>query len=224
MIVYHFLPELYALDNLRKRHLKISFIEDMNDPFELLGGSLENKQHRNAFLSFKKDMNTIFGALCFSKHWSNPVLWSHYADKHKGCCLGFEIPDDIAMQMSYEAKRLKMDIEERLKSGETIGSDLSSKLLTTKFEDWKYEEEIRVAIKPEEFIDESGLKFYKFQSDLVLKEIILGARSTLSIQKIKSAVQIADYPVDIIRTRLAFKSFTIVHNKEKPIILLKPAS
>ncbi len=25
--------------------------------------------------------------------WSNPVIWAHYGDKHRGLCLGFEVPE-----------------------------------------------------------------------------------------------------------------------------------
>jgi hypothetical protein len=33
--VYHFLPAKYALDDIEKQRLKISEIDQLNDPFEL---------------------------------------------------------------------------------------------------------------------------------------------------------------------------------------------
>lgn len=41
------------------------------------------------------------GILCFSKNWNNPVQWAHYADKHKGFCLGFDVPDEHPTKVTY---------------------------------------------------------------------------------------------------------------------------
>ena len=46
MLVYHLLPEKFALGNLRLRRLKVARLDDMNDPFELLGATLQKKEHR----------------------------------------------------------------------------------------------------------------------------------------------------------------------------------
>jgi hypothetical protein len=35
MRVYHFLPANFALDDIEKRRIKISEIDQLNDPFEL---------------------------------------------------------------------------------------------------------------------------------------------------------------------------------------------
>lgn len=32
---------------------------------------------------------------CFSKHGNNQLMWSHYADQHKGVCLCYEFPDTL---------------------------------------------------------------------------------------------------------------------------------
>ncbi len=36
------------------------------------------------FFDAKKNMSKKFAILCFSKKWDNPLLWRHYADRHKG--------------------------------------------------------------------------------------------------------------------------------------------
>jgi hypothetical protein len=150
MFVYQFMPAQHALDDLRKRRLKVSFLDDMNDPFELLGGTLAKPEHRRAFRQWKEYMNRISRVLCFSRTWSNPVLWSHYADKHRGICLCFKVPDDLLLGISYQAKRLELQLERNLSKDGTVGIDISSKLLTTKYADWKYENEVRMFVRPEE--------------------------------------------------------------------------
>ena len=66
--------------------------------------------------------------LCFSFKWSNPVLWAHYADKHKGICLGFDVPDDNVQRVKYVDTRLPFPT----KSNEQIGRDW----IFTKFSGW----------------------------------------------------------------------------------------
>ena len=76
--------------------------------------------------------------MCFSKKWSNPVQWSHYADKHRGLCLCFEVADELTMKVSYKPKRLIADAERLLAPG-GIDEVFMQEILTTKFAHWKYE-------------------------------------------------------------------------------------
>jgi len=34
------------------------------------------------------------GILCFTKEYDNPLMWSHYADGHRGFCIGYDIKYD----------------------------------------------------------------------------------------------------------------------------------
>src|SRR5262245_21901599 len=88
MRVYKFLSKQFALQNLTKQRIKISTYADMNDPFELLGIRFSNAWVHNQMIESAK---TLTGALCFSRNWRNPMLWSHYADEHKGICMGLDI-------------------------------------------------------------------------------------------------------------------------------------
>lgn len=39
-------------------------------------------------------MDARFGLLCFSEVWDSILLWSHYAEKHAGIVLGFDVSAD----------------------------------------------------------------------------------------------------------------------------------
>ena len=112
MKAYHFLPANYGLTNLQRRHLKVATIPELNDPFELLCLDLSDPELRRAMRAWKATIGRCFGLLCFSRTWRNPVQWSHYADRHRGVCLGFELPDfkqcrtDLAIS---KAKHLLLD-------------------------------------------------------------------------------------------------------------------
>src|SRR5688500_15130857 len=108
MRVYHFLNRQFGLQDLKLRQLKIATLDDINDPFELLAVYSRDADERRAFRDFKRDWGKRFGMLCFSKTWKNPVQWSHYAEKHRGMCLGFDVPDSLLTEVSYSVRRLTL--------------------------------------------------------------------------------------------------------------------
>ncbi len=91
MFAYHLTSEKYAFESIQRMRLKLALLDDMNDPFELMALEARTKDDRAFFKRLKVEMSASVGVLCFSKHWRNPVLWSHYADKHKGICFCFDI-------------------------------------------------------------------------------------------------------------------------------------
>jgi hypothetical protein len=204
MRVYHLTSEKWALEAIKLRRLKVSRFSDLNDPFELLGLELNTKEDRKAFNKLKDEVNDLVGPLCFSKKWKNPVLWSHYGDKHKGICLGFDILDDWAYEIDYVGERLKEDIEGHV--SEMLEETFGHKLLTTKYEHWQYEEEVRMIVNLKDMEHEKGLYFLPFCEGLKLKEVIVGPRCELALHSIKSKLSKSDVNVKLTKSRLAFKS------------------
>lgn len=208
------MSEEWALESLDKKRLKLALFDDMNDPFELLGVELGSPQDRVDFQTLKNEMNGTVGVLCFSKTWSNPVLWSHYADKHRGLGLGFDIPDDWTVEVSYTGARLKPELEHSLPSGKN--GSFGQKLLTTKFSHWRYEEEVRTIIKLEDSHSEGKLHFLPYCNALRLREVIIGPRSDLTAAQVAERVESCPDDVEITKTRLAFRSFKVVRNRAMP--------
>lgn len=106
-------------------------------------------------------MNEQYGVICFSEHYHDPVLWSHYADGHRGVALMFEIPDDYAIPIDYQPERFNLDVNAAIKHGSFDESDLS-KLISTKFSSWRYENEIRMTCRLNDHfcqIDSKGKRF-----------------------------------------------------------------
>ena len=109
MQVYHFINTQYGQQALLKRGLKIARVHELNDPFEFMGIDVSEDTLREAMESVKDQYNEIWGILCFSNRWDNPVQWAHYADGHRGLCLGFDIPDEHLTKVTYKNKRLSAD-------------------------------------------------------------------------------------------------------------------
>lgn len=80
------------------------------------------------------------GVVCFSEQADNILMWSHYADRHKGFCLEFDTsiyPFSKAVKVNYS--------EEPPSSLELDGDEvLLDSLITTKSIAWSYEKEWRL--------------------------------------------------------------------------------
>jgi hypothetical protein len=197
---------------LANRRLKISEIHELNDPFELLSYDLSDDSLRASFLKTREEMNQQ-GLLCFSESWSNPVMWAHYSDNHKGLCLGFEIPDPCDGQESV------FDIvkyaEERPVFPANFGTMPDDKrlglvrdILFTKFNHWSYEKEVRAWTSLED--KENGRYFMPFSEKLKLAEVILGEKCDLSKAAIQRALGEGISHVKITLARPSHNKFEMV--------------
>lgn len=204
MRVYKFINESFGLKNLREKRLKISRIMELNDPFEFLGMDLSDPEFRRAVKDAKKQLSKSKGVLCFSKTWTNPVQWSHYANNHKGICLGFDVPEENLYKVNY--------VKERLSHNGEIDKSFMIKSLTTKFNHWSYEEEYRAFLPLDE--EEDGMYYTDFSDNLKLKQVIIGAHSEITCSQIRAVV---DDSIETFKTRAAFRSFKIVRNKNAGI-------
>lgn len=207
MRLYHLTGAEYALSDIALRRIKIARIADLNDPFELRAANLGgNKTLRRGMAEWRKELNKSKGLLCFSRHWYSPVLWSHYADKHRGMCLGFVVADGLPSRVTYSDKRVRFDLE-AMASNPSIMQDL----LLTKYSHWAYEEESRIFVELDHKTAERGLYFYEFSEDLRLAEVILGPLCEISLDRIRDLVQqLYGEDIQVFRARLAFKSFNVV--------------
>jgi len=131
MRAYKFLDEHFGLKSLREKRLKISTLPDLNDPFELLPYEMSDRNRRSALRETRDQLARNRGILCFSADWTDPVIWAHCSDKHRGLCLGFDIPDEKCSRVSYVVNRLPFPAKPALADGERLHS--------TKYINWKYE-------------------------------------------------------------------------------------
>lgn len=216
MRLYHFLSAKHGVEDIEKRRLKVSRIEDLNDPFELLGLELAHGELRQRFLNLKHRMSQDFGILCFSRAWTNPVQWSHYADRHRGVCLGFEVRPGLSMPVEYRARRLAREAR-RLLTG-PITRETMRRVLSTKYSHWRYEQEERIFVTLEDKNKDSNDRYFEnFASDLVLVTVIVGARSNISRDHINEALGSMSSQVAVFKARLAFRSFRVVRNKNESL-------
>jgi Protein of unknown function (DUF2971) len=217
MRAYKFLDEKYGLTSLQQRRLKQSRVSDLNDPFELLPYDVTNLIYRKTFHQTRIDVNRARGLLCFSGDWKNPVIWAHYSDKHRGLCLGFEIPElagipqnDDTDHVTYIEKLLQCPDFDSMSDEEHISFTRAA--LFTKFKHWEYEKEIRVWGLLQNA--EKGLNFVCYGESLKLVEVILGARSALARAQILEVLGPLAEGVKISKARAAYDQFEMVEDED----------
>ncbi|UJP06355.1 MAG: DUF2971 domain-containing protein [Nitrosomonas sp.] len=226
MIVYHFISSEFALKALRDRRLKIARINELNDPFEFCAADFPDSDTRNELETFKNQVNEQYGIICFSGIYHDPVLWSHYADGHRGVALAFEIPDDHAIAVNYQPERFSLDVDAAMRRGGFKEPDLNQ-FVSTKFSNWCYEHEIRMTCALNDHfcqIDSKGKKVYfeslsleSFGRDaLKLVGLIRGIRCDLKPMDIAGELLAAD-TLSVQDTRLDLSSFHIISDSTYPI-------
>jgi hypothetical protein len=84
------------------------------------------------------------GVLCLATDWNNSLMWSHYADQHKGICVSFHSDIDV-FKIAFRVKYTD-DFPIIVRPKDEIDV-MFAKAFLTKAKCWSYENEWRV-IKP----------------------------------------------------------------------------
>ena len=141
-------------------------------------GWLKSGQHRDP--KYLKKISTIYlnklihlrtGVACFSVFNDNLQMWAHYANNHKGICIGFvtkllaEIINNIIIRVNYTPRYPIIQPS----SNNLYSLDINNlvSILSTKHISWQYEGEVRFILP-----DHSN-RVLKLPSE-VYKQIILG--------------------------------------------------
>jgi hypothetical protein len=208
---YHLTSAEHAISTIALGRVKLARMSEVNDPFELMALDCLKMTRRKALEGFRSEQDGKIGMLCFSHRWSNPVLWSHYADSHKGICLGFDVHERLGVKgvrsVEYAAEKFKLDDDQ---DAAKIPAAVQEALLWTKFKHWQYEEELRAFIELSQAVKESGRYFYRFGEDLRLREVILGPLCPSSqLAPIRQLTRALGPAILVSRARLGFKFFEV---------------
>lgn len=116
------------------------------------------------------------------------------------------------MPVTYVANLLRLKLD-KSHLHEPFSFQVANQLLTTKFKDWAYEEEVRIRTSLARAERDGDLYFYAFTPNLVLREVILGPRCGVAIDVVRSLVK-PFYPhVHVLKARLAFQKYGVVEDR-----------
>lgn len=226
--IYKFMPAKYALSSIARRELKVARYSELNDPFELLAYDMENEKLRNSFKNLIKEADALKGIISFSLTRKNPVLWAHYADAHKGVCLGFDYYEDPSEptleRIKYHQERLAAhELIKSLQAGRRDGWKILGVGISAKFKHWAYERERRLVVELSSLrvTEDPEMYFMPFDTDLNLREVIVGCKNIdLTRDSISDALasgEFAENEVECWKARPAFKKFEIVRNRDESL-------
>ena len=220
--LYHFLRAEHALLNVEHRQLKVSRIDQLNDPFEFLAVDLSDPGLRWLMTKGREQQVDIEGIVCFCDNWRTPVMWAYYADCYAGICLGFDVnaPDESLVPMKYVPDRLKPPARQYDAAKREEWQSLFAEMMAIKFDHWRYEGEYRLHVAldtPDSaLLDPLGrpLYFVDFAPHMTLREVIVGYRSATTKAAVKAALGPLAASVDVFRSRPSNRDFSIVRDKK----------
>jgi hypothetical protein len=208
--LYYFSKADHLLENLEKKRLKVSLIDDLNDPFEVYGVYRKSKNFAARLAEFSNKFIAKYGVICMSENDWNPVMWGHYADRNCGVCYRFEVRASNIWKVKY-SKELKRD----KKLTKLAPMKILQGLISTKSSEWRYEREFRLVVRLTKCIKENNLYFEEFSNDLQLREVRLGKECKLDIRKVRDAVKLSYGQSDVIvsKAKLSSTSFRIIEDR-----------
>ncbi len=104
-----------------------------------IGSDLPKLVSKRLSEDFREVANFNYRVFCSSKEYDNPLLWAHYANSHKGFCVGYE-KNSIA---EVSDKLFDIDYKNEMYSINEYDERTFDKLLSTKSVDWVIEKECR---------------------------------------------------------------------------------
>lgn len=165
-------PTYYGIRNLETETIHLSENGVMNDIYEALpSGDVENIDHIERILFDLAYMT------CFTQRNNNLLMWSHYADSHRGFCVEYALKQpliqnkelrshlfpviydkirpitrDIQSLIDSHKELCKAEEENAYYEGEESLDDILP-LCIMKSKDWEYEEEWRLVYTKKQLYD-----------------------------------------------------------------------
>lgn len=151
----------YAFKNIENSNICFSPLDSLNDPLEGIGAYLyhvsdEEQKYWDSIGSdlpklvskrFSEDFRDVanfkYRVFCTTRKNDNPLLWTYYANSHKGFCVGYEKSSIVEVSdelLDIEYKGEMYPINEH-------NDNTFKKLLSVKSIDWEKEDECRALYK-----------------------------------------------------------------------------
>ena len=228
ILLYRFLDAAAALKTIESRQFRISRLRDLNDPFEWRFGYKLNSPELEATInawreSVFESRNKVLGIICFSATSKEPVLWSHYADKHRGVAFEVDHINDPKQlkKISYPPERQAMDIDtyaQLQRQHDDIGLKkyllpIMEQAIQQKSPSWAYEKEYRVHFDLEKDINlqaSDGHYFIRIPEDF-LTRVILGWKCPLEEKYVLKALNAVGLnSTKVVRAKISPDSYEVL--------------
>lgn len=192
MRLFRYLDAQGAVATIEQKALRISRLHDLNDPFEWRMGVanlIEGVAHlaEAATESVLRHQSSSIGVICFSAVPDESVLWSHYADRHRGMVFEIEVTEDPEKIIKIEYT----DERPHFLAG-SIGDENHmrpeiDRMIRRKSTGWAYEQEYRLYESLEDS-DVRGGHYFKPLESHELKRVIVGWMCDVDVPYVQRAL------------------------------------
>ena len=177
----------YFLDILLYKRLYLASYSELNDPMEGAYRIKNGVKYDDSWLRLLRSEKNDIHICSLSKTYNNILMWSHYADSHKGCCIELEVTSEKGID--------ETSVQYVDQIGAVQGKDYKDEayqILSRKLKCWDYEKEIR-------FLKEipSNTRVSKFLHIKIIR-IYLGCKmSSKEINFYKKLINSIDKHIDV---------------------------
>lgn len=236
--LYRYMPaEYFNIRNIETQTIHLSVNGVMNDIYE----GMPNMEGNLPYYKVQK-LKDLAMMSCLSETNNNNLMWSHYADEHKGFCVEYDLKRlsedrfDIIKHLFpviYGSKRLiKKDIDSLIGSHMELNKAIEERifyegketlddilpLFLTKGSVWEYEQEWRIIYTKKQMYDIDEDELYngnlKFKC---ISAIYLGYRIHPEIKanvlEICGRISTNDKPVEVFQTKLDSYGYDITFDR-----------
>lgn len=204
-----------VVSNIKLHSLYFNTTIGFNDPFDTYPVyDIDEQQRKNIFVRYENEHeldskveetfscerlaelqrwqdkmsmpNSKYGFTCFSKQKDIIIMWSHYANSHKGVCLGFDISDEgldsffdftqFDTDISFDKKLFPIQYKQKEERPVfQFINQTQTEFLNCKYEEWAYEKEYRIML----MANHEGVfpRLMKYQPER-LREVNFGANTS----------------------------------------------
>ena len=136
---------------------------------------LEDYNKKEFLQNLNKKHNEFSRVYCMSLVPESILMWSYYANGHKGLCFGFDIKEDLeTFNMPYKVEYPDSNKIPLMANFDNVDEVGGWHQMYTKAKCWEHEKEIRIY----KFGEKTNIYCYKH---LALREIIFGCNATKDV-------------------------------------------
>ena len=195
------------LRNVIKRQKLGMRAADVKKAANDLERSLKTKAGKAAFDARNNERNNSYGIVSLSKHPDNMLMWSYYADSHKGIAIRFNMDVDLLERTSEILIPIEMQYEHEMPENNLLDIESNNVgFITTAFgtksKAWDHEDEWRL-------VSPSGEGVVNIPTELI-DGIILGMNISDEHERlVKEWIELRSAPVELFRVTHKRNSFDL---------------
>ena len=218
--LYRYLRDEAAIKTIEAGAFRVGRLIELNDPLEWHIGFDGHPPELEEVLEKQMDgvlemANKEIGILCFSRTIKDPVLWSHYANTHRGIAFAVNVNVNSHLvsdlhEVFYDKPPMIIPIQRYNQMPESELLEMIKNLHKQKSKSWGYEQESRLLLDLKECKPTGGSYLWDKMPSSFITHAIIGFRSSVSEQYLRQALDSNGFQhTQILKAKRSRKTYEI---------------